>query len=292
MNPQQYAARERERGFTLIELLVVIAVIAILAAMLLPTLARAKRSGGRIVCMNNERQLLLAAFQFSDDHPRRVFTPQRTPLPIDANYLYPKYVNNVSVFCCPMAGNKIRTEPEWRRKKIGYWDADDVPKESEILVDLTHIAGKLRGNGLGYYPYGFRRLSGYFESGEKKTTYPEQVLPGLVLTADNIVGWEHKNDTFGLKGTMTGPSSIILFVDADADLLIERPWETNLYFPNRIDPHGLGNNLAFADGHVAFVSSVSPSRYMEVIERSGDMGIKHPPVPIRWVREMLVNPAL
>lgn len=283
--------RKRERGFTLIELLVVISVIAILAAMLLPSLARAKRAGGKIVCMNNERQLLLATWQFSDDHPRRVLTAMRGPAPLDLNYLYPRYVSSVGVFCCPMAGNKIRTEPEWRRWRLGYWDADDVPKEGEVLVDLTHIAGKLRGNGLGYYPFVFRRTAGHFEPGEPKTTYPEQVLWGTVLTADNIMAHVHVNDAFGLKGTTTGPSSVIIFVDADADLLIERPWETNLYFPNKIDPHGLGNNLAFADGHVEFVSSVSPSRYMEITERSGDMGLKEPLIPIRWVREILVTPA-
>ncbi len=55
------------RGFTLIELLVVIAIIAILAAMLLPTLARAKESGRAAYCKGNMRQLALGMLMYAED---------------------------------------------------------------------------------------------------------------------------------------------------------------------------------------------------------------------------------
>jgi prepilin-type N-terminal cleavage/methylation domain-containing protein/prepilin-type processing-associated H-X9-DG protein len=87
------------QAFTLIELLVVIAIIAILAAMLLPALARAKESGKRIACLNNLRQLGLAAQMYAGDS--QGFYPPRSNNDRWPDKFYDNYGKNVKLLLCP-----------------------------------------------------------------------------------------------------------------------------------------------------------------------------------------------
>jgi prepilin-type N-terminal cleavage/methylation domain-containing protein len=60
--------QKAQPGFTLIELLVVIAIIAVLAGLLLPTLARAKEKGRQTACINSVHQLTFAVIMYADEH--------------------------------------------------------------------------------------------------------------------------------------------------------------------------------------------------------------------------------
>jgi prepilin-type N-terminal cleavage/methylation domain-containing protein/prepilin-type processing-associated H-X9-DG protein len=88
-----------ELAFTLIELLVVIAIIAILAAMLLPVLGRAKESGRRISCLNSLRQLSLAAQMYVGENQGTY--PPRSDASRWPNRFYDNYGKNIKVLLCP-----------------------------------------------------------------------------------------------------------------------------------------------------------------------------------------------
>jgi len=84
MKPTDKAAR----GFTLIELLVVIAIIAILAAMLLPALSKAKAKGQEIACLNNLRQLQICWNMYVEDEQDRM------PPNVCSNYVAARTIIN------------------------------------------------------------------------------------------------------------------------------------------------------------------------------------------------------
>ena len=243
-------------AFTLIELLVVIAIIAILAALLLPALAKSKAKAESVTCSKNIQQLTLAWIMYAEDNGDRL-------------------VNNHGV------KETLDRRNTWANN-VEDWESSDDNTNQVLLT----------GSLLGHYASGSARIYKCPADREPAPNGPRirsMSMNAMVGDPGELTNYFNARYVqFFKNADVPSPSSSFVFLDELADTLNDG------FFVNRLDDYAWGNvpgsyhnggaNFSFADGHLESHRWVVPATIRPVMRTRIDKFPAAPVTDFEWLK--------
>lgn len=256
------------RGFTLIELLVVIAVIALLMAVIMPALGKAKRYAQRVICSNNVRQQCLGTMLYASENDNSVFNNNMMGWFWDMTFWattemarYAGFDDNETFFC---PANRIKTPEDGRFWQYSYWESKGSGYTSPVSIEdesdwtktelqsyyrvlpylyifdrwdpqtgESRFKGVLMADGRSLEKFVTRKLDQVKSAGSK-----EFIIDTVVSQRND---WNFFNVTGGGIGALSGNTL----------------WDNSNHQSNQTirsgtneGPKPAGGNIGYADGHV------------------------------------------